>query len=159
MAELTLYVTVEPCIMCAGALRLLGKRSEKHIRAAFSRSSHLRIGTFVPQRGLGLRRCYYGCRNDRFGGCGSVLEVAQLYAGRRQTPNCALLQRLTRMLGDIFTLPMQAGGRVGDYGMLIWLVPGGGDRRPPALLPTREPARYAPQRQPALAGAAHVRLT
>ncbi|XP_053566617.1 tRNA-specific adenosine deaminase 2 [Bombina bombina] len=42
-----LYVTVEPCIMCAGALRLL------------------RIPLVV-----------YGCRNERFGGCGSVLNIA-----------------------------------------------------------------------------------
>ncbi|PIO33816.1 hypothetical protein AB205_0049140, partial [Aquarana catesbeiana] len=42
-----LYVTVEPCIMCAGALRLL------------------RIPLVV-----------YGCHNERFGGCGSVLNVA-----------------------------------------------------------------------------------
>lgn len=41
-----LYVTVEPCIMCAGALSLLG-----------------------------LRKSYYGCPNDKFGGCGSVLQV------------------------------------------------------------------------------------
>ncbi|KXZ55967.1 hypothetical protein GPECTOR_2g1519 [Gonium pectorale] len=43
-----LYVTVEPCIMCAGALSLLGFRS-----------------------------VVYGCRNDRFGGCGSILPVNQ----------------------------------------------------------------------------------
>lgn len=43
----TLYVTVEPCIMCAGALRLVG------------------IGSVV-----------FGCYNERFGGCGSVLNVA-----------------------------------------------------------------------------------
>ncbi|XP_054474851.1 tRNA-specific adenosine deaminase 2 [Anoplopoma fimbria] len=42
-----LYVTVEPCIMCAAALRLL------HIPVVV-----------------------YGCRNDRFGGCGSVLDVS-----------------------------------------------------------------------------------
>ncbi|XP_064412086.1 tRNA-specific adenosine deaminase 2 isoform X2 [Latimeria chalumnae] len=41
-----LYVTVEPCIMCASALRLL------------------KIPLVV-----------YGCRNDRFGGCGSVLNI------------------------------------------------------------------------------------
>jgi len=41
-----LYVTVEPCIMCAAALRLVG------------------IGGVV-----------YGCGNDRFGGCGSVLTL------------------------------------------------------------------------------------
>ncbi|PNH07948.1 tRNA-specific adenosine deaminase 2 [Tetrabaena socialis] len=41
-----LYVTVEPCIMCAGALSLLG-----------------------------FSQVYYGCGNDRFGGCGSILPV------------------------------------------------------------------------------------
>ncbi|KAJ8270679.1 hypothetical protein GJAV_G00117930 [Gymnothorax javanicus] len=44
--ETVLYVTVEPCIMCAGALRLLN----------------------IPL-------VVYGCRNERFGGCGSVLNV------------------------------------------------------------------------------------
>ncbi len=44
--ETTLYVTVEPCIMCAGALRILG----------------------VPL-------VVYGCANERFGGCGSVLCI------------------------------------------------------------------------------------
>eukprot|EP00669_Euglena_mutabilis_P000678 TRINITY_DN10904_c0_g1_i1.p2 TRINITY_DN10904_c0_g1~~TRINITY_DN10904_c0_g1_i1.p2 ORF type:complete len:214 (+),score=65.92 TRINITY_DN10904_c0_g1_i1:50-643(+) len=42
-----LYVTVEPCVMCAAALRLLR-----------------------------FRRVVYGCGNDRFGGCGSVVNVA-----------------------------------------------------------------------------------
>ncbi|XP_029352716.1 tRNA-specific adenosine deaminase 2 [Echeneis naucrates] len=42
-----LYVTVEPCIMCAAALRLLN----------------------VPV-------VVFGCRNERFGGCGSVLDVS-----------------------------------------------------------------------------------
>ncbi|XP_029903730.1 tRNA-specific adenosine deaminase 2 [Myripristis murdjan] len=41
-----LYVTVEPCIMCAAALRLL----------------HIPLVVF-------------GCRNERFGGCGSVMDV------------------------------------------------------------------------------------
>ena len=44
--ETELYVTVEPCIMCASALRLL------------------EIGAV-----------YYGCGNDRFGGCGSVYSL------------------------------------------------------------------------------------
>ncbi|KAM5262453.1 tRNA-specific adenosine deaminase 2 [Ctenodactylus gundi] len=42
-----LYVTVEPCIMCAAALRLM------------------KIPLVV-----------YGCQNERFGGCGSVLDIA-----------------------------------------------------------------------------------
>lgn len=43
----TLYVTCEPCIMCAAALRIL------------------HVPTVV-----------YGCANERFGGCGSVINVA-----------------------------------------------------------------------------------
>ena len=46
LSETTLYVTVEPCIMCASALRQMG-----------------------------IKEVYYGCDNDRFGGCGSVLGV------------------------------------------------------------------------------------
>lgn len=44
--KLTLYVTVEPCIMCASALKQLG------------------IGKVI-----------FGCGNDRFGGNGTVLNV------------------------------------------------------------------------------------
>ena len=42
----SLYVTVEPCIMCAGALSLLG-----------------------------FERVKYGCGNDKFGGNGSILSI------------------------------------------------------------------------------------
>ena len=42
ISESTLYVTVEPCIMCASALRQMR-----------------------------VRRVVYGCRNDKFGGCGA----------------------------------------------------------------------------------------
>ncbi|XP_062618930.1 tRNA-specific adenosine deaminase 2-like [Saccostrea cucullata] len=41
-----LYVTVEPCIMCAGALR------------------QVEIPLVI-----------FGCRNERFGGCGSILSI------------------------------------------------------------------------------------
>ena len=46
LKDTILYVTVEPCIMCASALRQLG-----------------------------IREVYYGCENGKFGGCGSVLGV------------------------------------------------------------------------------------
>jgi tRNA-specific adenosine deaminase 2 len=44
IGRLVLYVTVEPCIMCAAALRIAG-----------------------------IRRVIYGCKNERFGGCGSIM--------------------------------------------------------------------------------------
>ena len=43
----TVYVTCEPCIMCAAALRIL------------------HVPTVI-----------YGCANERFGGCGSVVNIA-----------------------------------------------------------------------------------
>ncbi|KIX02590.1 uncharacterized protein Z518_08531 [Rhinocladiella mackenziei CBS 650.93] len=46
LKETDLYVTVEPCIMCASALRQYG-----------------------------IRCVYFGCKNHRFGGNGSVLAV------------------------------------------------------------------------------------
>jgi len=48
-SEYSLYVTVEPCVMCAAALRIVG-----------------------------LTSVYYGCANDRFGGCESVLSVHEI---------------------------------------------------------------------------------
>ncbi|XP_028794460.1 tRNA-specific adenosine deaminase TAD2-like isoform X2 [Neltuma alba] len=42
----SLYVTCEPCIMCASALSILG-----------------------------IKEVYYGCANDKFGGCGSILSL------------------------------------------------------------------------------------
>ena len=50
--DATLYVTCEPCIMCAGAL------------------AHLGIGGVV-----------YGCGNDKFGGCDAIWPVAQVGCG------------------------------------------------------------------------------
>jgi len=44
--ETDLYVTVEPCIMCAACLRQYG-----------------------------IRAVYFGCNNDRFGGTGGVLNI------------------------------------------------------------------------------------
>lgn len=44
--ETDLYVTVEPCLMCASALRQIG-----------------------------IRKVLFGCHNDRFGGCGGVFSL------------------------------------------------------------------------------------
>jgi len=50
LSETILYVTVEPCLMCSSALRQLG-----------------------------IKRVFYGCANDRFGGCEGVLSVNKGY--------------------------------------------------------------------------------
>jgi len=46
-ADTEVHVNVEPCIQCASALQILG-----------------------------LTRVFYGCANERFGGCGSVIDVS-----------------------------------------------------------------------------------
>jgi len=48
LSNTVLYVTVEPCIMCASALRQMG-----------------------------IKEVFFGCTNERFGGCGSVLGVSE----------------------------------------------------------------------------------
>ncbi|NXU49549.1 ADAT2 deaminase, partial [Turnix velox] len=66
--QTVLYVTVEPCIMCAAAIRLMSILS----------------CLFMPEGCMS--KCYsfgegphiviYGCQNERFGGCGSVLNIS-----------------------------------------------------------------------------------
>ena len=48
LRKVIVYVTVEPCLMCAHALRELE-----------------------------VKQVVFGCRNERFGGCGSTLDVAR----------------------------------------------------------------------------------
>jgi tRNA-specific adenosine deaminase 2 len=58
--ELDLYVTVEPCLMCAAALRQVG-----------------------------VMHVYYGAANEKFGGCGSVFSLHLGYilsANERSSP-------------------------------------------------------------------------
>lgn len=49
--EIIIYVTVEPCGMCADALGQLE-----------------------------VKQIVFGCSNDRFGGCGSVVDVPKMYS-------------------------------------------------------------------------------
>merc|ERR1719433_837219 len=46
LSSFVIYVTCEPCVMCAAALRLVK-----------------------------IRKVFFGCRNDKFGGLGSVLSI------------------------------------------------------------------------------------
>ena len=46
LSSCQLYVTVEPCIMCTAALRKVG-----------------------------LTDVFFGCKNERFGGCGSIMNA------------------------------------------------------------------------------------
>ena len=55
----TLYVTCEPCIMCAGALSLLN-----------------------------FHNVIYGCPNDKFGGNGSILSIHEATCGSCATEIC-----------------------------------------------------------------------
>ncbi|GBG31727.1 tRNA-specific adenosine deaminase 2 [Hondaea fermentalgiana] len=67
LASSELFVTCEPCIMCAGALREVG-----------------------------VRKITFGCGNDKFGGCGSVITVdpdADLRAGLLADEAVSLLQK------------------------------------------------------------------
>ncbi|KAK4391984.1 tRNA-specific adenosine deaminase TAD2 [Sesamum angolense] len=52
-SKCTLYVTCEPCIMCAAALSIIG-----------------------------IKEVYYGCANDKFGGCGSILSLHTNSSGK-----------------------------------------------------------------------------
>lgn len=56
-SECVLYVTCEPCIMCAAALSFLG-----------------------------LNEVYYGCPNDKFGGCGSILSLHSTSSNQCSSP-------------------------------------------------------------------------
>jgi len=49
LSDLTLFVTCEPCIMCTGAIQLVG-----------------------------IKTVYYGCSNPRFGGCGGTYNCNRL---------------------------------------------------------------------------------
>lgn len=73
--SLTLYVTCEPCIMCADALRTL-----------------VQAPTHFP-----LQRVVFGCWNTKFGGCGSILSLHEsvyaIRAGVLEPEAIALLQK------------------------------------------------------------------
>ena len=65
LSQCELYVTVEPCIMCASALRQLS-----------------------------IHRVVFGCVNDKFGGCGGVLRVHTDDLGRLEPSENSQLRPL-----------------------------------------------------------------
>ena len=60
--SIDLYVTIEPCVMCAAALLLLGSASFMKL-------------TLPNSLRKGIRKVYYGAGNEKFGGCGSVYQL------------------------------------------------------------------------------------
>lgn len=70
LKNVTLYVTVEPCIMCAWALRLLSL--EKVLFSCFQSSQDY---SFY----INIFQVYYGASNPRFGGNGSVLSLHEKF--------------------------------------------------------------------------------
>ncbi|KAI8910901.1 cytidine deaminase-like protein [Gorgonomyces haynaldii] len=57
MKEIDLYVTVEPCIMCGSALGILN-----------------------------VRKVYFGCHNEHFGGNGSIMSIHEGDGGFHRYP-------------------------------------------------------------------------
>ena len=90
LASATLCVTVEPCLMCADAL----------MRA-------------------GVGRIVFGCPNDKFGGCGTVLDVVggkvPLTRGVRAEEAVALLKRFYAR-PNVRTAAAAAGAGGGEGG-------------------------------------------
>ena len=67
-SKCVLYVTCEPCIMCASALSFLGM-------IPYAELDHFFIPDMIFSLMEGIKEVYYGCGNDKFGGCGSILPL------------------------------------------------------------------------------------
>lgn len=92
--ETDLYVTVEPCLMCASALRQLN-----------------------------IRKVIFGCHNDRFGGCGGVFSLHndvwktkddgyEVLAGVNRREAIMLLRRFYLLENDTAPKPALKSSRV-----------------------------------------------
>ena len=103
-AETDLYVTVEPCVMCTSALRQLK-----------------------------IRKVYFGCQNERFGGCGGVLKVHEgaggypVVGGLFRSEAVLLLRTFYTQENERAPVPAEKRGRVVKVDDLLLGI--GGDSR------------------------------
>jgi tRNA-specific adenosine deaminase 2 len=76
-ARCDLYVTCEPCIMCAMALSILGLSCFDCVyspaKTVFLYWNFCFDAFFFLW--AGIRHVFYGCANDKFGGCGSIMSL------------------------------------------------------------------------------------
>ncbi|XP_073158176.1 tRNA-specific adenosine deaminase TAD2-like [Henckelia pumila] len=73
-SQCTLYVTCEPCIMCAAALSIIG-----------------------------IKEVFYGCANDKFGGCGSILSL-HTYSSGKHTSDGGSKRKEFKCTGGVMAL-------------------------------------------------------
>ena len=73
MSSIDLYVTVEPCVMCASALSLVG-----------------------------IKHVYFGCFNDRFGGCSSVYSIHEDLDNKYECSPGILKDEAIQLLKDFY---------------------------------------------------------
>ncbi|TQN71407.1 TRNA-specific adenosine deaminase TAD2 [Colletotrichum shisoi] len=84
LRESVLYVTVEPCVMCAGLLRQLG-----------------------------IKKVYFGAVNDKFGGTGGVFSIHKNSTDTRQDPNPVTVLRPLQTSTNACNLPRPASSASG----------------------------------------------